>query len=468
MFTQGAKIHLIGIKGVGMTALAQILQGRGCVVSGSDGPATFFTNAVLKKLEIPFFETFAADHISDDVEIVISSAAYLRPAQGDHEAQALGGNVEVVEALKCGVKLLTYPQAIGILAKEYKVIAVAGSHGKSTTTALLGWILEKTGIDPTVIVGTKVNKWGSNARAGRGEFLVVEADEYREAFLNYEPYGAIITSIDYDHPDYYKTPADYLKAFEKFANLVSPKGFLVGCGDDAAVKQICFTASRRGVRVLTYGSGELNDVFVADKGIDKHLQMFHVMFSDKHFALAAIAFPGRQYILNSGAALATALLMGADRTKAVEAVKSFPGTARRLEVIKSATKQEPAIIIDDYAHHPTAISITLEGVAKMYSGYKLVAVFQPHMFSRTAVLLDEFAKSFSIADEVGLMEIYASARETGGAVSGKDLVAKAQQYHEHVTYLPTHEAGKEFVKQFVKQKAVIVLMGAGDVYRLAE
>jgi UDP-N-acetylmuramate--alanine ligase len=190
------------------------------------------------------------------------------------------------------------------------------------------------------------------------------------------------------------------------------------------------------------------------------------MFSDKHFALAAVAFPGRQYILNSGAALATALLMGADRTKAVEAVKSFPGTARRLEVIKPASKNEPAIIIDDYAHHPTAISITLEGVAKMYSGYKLVAIFQPHMFSRTAVLLDEFAKSFSIADEVGLMEIYASARETGGAVSGKDLFAKAKQYHEHVTYLPTHAAGREFVKQFVKQKAVIVLMGAGDVYTL--
>lgn len=468
MFTKGKKIYLVGIKGVGMTALAQILQGRGCAVSGSDGPATFFTDEVLRTLQIPFFETFEASHIPADVDVVVSSAAYLRPAQGEQVAQALGGNVEVAEALQRGVKLMTYPQAIGILAKEYKVIAVAGSHGKSTTTALLGWILEKTGIDPTVIVGTKVNKWGSNARAGKSEYLVVEADEYREAFLNYEPYGAIITSIDYDHPDYYKTPADYLKAFEKFAQAINPKGFLVGCGDDDAVKQICLTASRRGVRVLTYGFGELNDVFVADKGIDKHFQMFHIMFSDKHFALAAVAFPGRQYILNGGAALATALLMGADRMKAVEAVKSFPGTARRLEVIKPASKDEPAIIIDDYAHHPTAISITLEGVAKMYSGYKLVAIFQPHMFSRTAVLLDEFAKSFSIADEVGLMEIYASARETGGAVSGRDLVAKAKQYHEHVTYLPTHAAGREFVKQFVKQKAVIVLMGAGDVYRLAE
>jgi UDP-N-acetylmuramate--alanine ligase len=460
MFDKDERVHLVGIKGVGMTALAQILLSRGCKVTGSDGQAKFFTDEVIKRFKIPLSEKFAAENIPKDVDFVISSSAYF------HKGESLG-NAEVTEALNRKLKVLTYPQALGELAKDYKVIAVAGSHGKSTTTALLGWIMEKVKLDPNVIVGTKVNGWESNARSGKSEYLIVEADEYREAFLNYRPFGAIITSIDYDHPDYFKTPDAYYKSFEKFADNIDPKGFLIGCGDDDRVKQICLVAKKRGIKALTYGFDPKNDVFVADKGIAKQKQMFHIMFSDKHFGLTGVSFPGKQYILNSAAALATARLLGADRLKEVEAIKTFPGTARRLEVVKKATKSQPAIIIDDYAHHPTAIRITLEGICKLYSDRKIVAIFQPHMFSRTAALLDEFAKSFSVADEVGLMEIYPSARETSGPVSGKDLAEKAKQYHEHVTYLKDIEAGKHFVKRFLDKKVVIVLMGAGDVNSIA-
>ena len=472
-FGRGDKIHFIGIKGVGMTALAQILTGRGCVVTGSDGPARFFTDEVLRRLKIPFTEKFDENNIPANVDMVISSAAYL------HEGKSLG-NREVDTALKRKLTIYSYPQALGILAKDYKVIAVAGSHGKSTTTALLGWVLEKAGLDPTVIVGTKVNKWESNARVGKSEWLVLEADEYREAFLNYKPFGVILTSIDYDHPDYFKTPADYEHAFNKLINTIDPKGFLVACRDDAQVNGIAVREKKQGRTVVTYGFKLDSDVFVADKGIVKsqyqskarygtsRQQMFHIVFTDKHFALANIAFPGKQYIANAAAALATARLLKADRQKSVAAVASFPGTARRLEILKKPTKDEPAMIIDDYAHHPTAIKITLEGIAKMYPKKKLIVVFQPHMFSRTAALLDDFAKSFTLADEVGLMEIYPSAREVSGPVSGKDLATKAKQYHKRVTYLKDMDAGKQFVKQFLKHDCVIVLMGAGDVNRLAE
>lgn len=431
-----------------MTALAQILKSRGVVVSGSDGAQTFFTDDVLRHLKIPLMETFDAKNIPADVTAVISSTAYF------FEGKALMGNVEVESALKRGLNVLTYPQALGEIAKEHKVIAVAGSHGKSTTTALLGWILEQCGADPTVIVGTKVNQWESNARAGKSEWLVIEADEYREAFLQYPPFGALITSIDYDHPDYFKTEASYVKAFTKLAKSVSKEGFLIGCGDDKRVEKIVSQ---------TYGFDDKNDVVAVDGGVVKHQQCFTLEAGDKRFT-GAIMFPGKQYVLNTAGAVATAVAMGIDMKQAVEAVKTFPGTARRLEIV-SQTKD--AVIIDDYAHHPTAITVTLDGIRRMYPERRVIALFQPHMYSRTKEFLSDFARCFTPAHAVGIMDVYPSARETTGPVGGKELYEATRRNHPSVHYLKTREEAKRFIKEFAVNGNVVVLMGAGDVGDLA-
>lgn len=455
MFDKGRKIHLIGIKGVGMTALAQILVSRGCRVTGSDGPVKFFTDEVLKRSGIVFVEQFSSNNIPNDVDVIVSSAAYIR--------DGVGLNDEATAALTKGVPVLTYPEAIGELAKNYKVIAVAGSHGKSTTTALLGWIMDKVGMSPTVMVGTKVNGWEANAITGTSEYLIVEADEYREAFLNYTPHGAIITSIDWDHPDYFKTRESYVQAFEKFTDAIEQSGWLVGCGDDSEVLKLIERARARGVQALTYGFETSNNLVLTDQGVSQQTQMFHVLFNGKAVGDVSIMFPGKQYVLNSGAAILAAHMAGAGTNEIIPMIASFKGTERRLQILKYATGHEPAIIIDDYAHHPTAIAITLEGIKRQYPDKKIIAVFQPHMFSRTEALLKEFAKSFSSADEVAIMEIYPSAREIEGPVKGRDLARETKVFHKSVVYLPDMQSGKQFVKQHLGEDCIIVLMGAGDI-----
>lgn len=453
---KGASVHLIGIKGVAMTALAQVLKARGLKVTGSDGQAKFFTDAILKKLRIPYVQEFSPKNIPAKVAAVISSAAYL------HDGKALN-NAEVTSALKRKLPTYTYPEVMSALTKEYKTIGVAGSHGKSTTSALLGWVLTQCGIDPTVVVGSRVNGWNANARVGKSRALVIEADEYREAFLKYSFFGAIVTSIDYDHPDYFKTPASYVRAFRRLVQTIEKKGFLVVCGDDAEAKRLGEYAARRKIDVTSYGFEPLNTIVLRDTGVTRGVQTFSVLFNGKQYK-GKIPFAGKQYVLNSGAAFAVAVMLGIRPEKAIAALATFPGTARRFETV---TKAKDYLIIDDYAHHPTAINITLEGVRALYPKRRIVAVFQPHMFSRTQALLEPFAKSFKYADEVGIMEIYPSARETSGPVNGRDLAARTKFYHHRVTYLPTMEAGKHYVKQRSRGNNVIVLMGAGNVNELA-
>jgi UDP-N-acetylmuramate--alanine ligase len=473
MFEKGQKIHLIGIKGVGMTALAQILKARGVVVTGSDGIEEFFTDKVLKRLKIPVLQPFSATNLPVNVDMVISSVAYYFPIRtNDRQRSTSNGtgdgnirsNPEIAEALNRRLPILTYPEAMEKLTGEYKTVSVAGSHGKSTVTALLGWILEACKVDPTVIVGTRVNEWNANARAGKSEVMVLEADEYREAFLKYASHGAIVTSIDYDHPDYYATPIAYNHAFKQFVTGIPKTGFLVACGDDLEVAALATYAKARGVKTLTYGFQPSNNIVVRDGGVKRKTQLFHIVFNGIEYA-GKIPFAGKQYVLNSAASFGAAAALGVDPKKIIKAIAAFPGTARRLEVIK---KTKEYTIIDDYAHHPTAITITLEGVRRMYPDKKIICIFQPHMFSRTQVLLKEFGQCFAPADEVGIMEIFPSARETSGPVNGKDLAAQAKFHHKNVTYLPTEAAARTYLSGHAKDGNIIVLMGAGDVYKLAD
>ncbi|PIR88750.1 MAG: UDP-N-acetylmuramate--L-alanine ligase [Candidatus Harrisonbacteria bacterium CG10_big_fil_rev_8_21_14_0_10_44_23] len=465
MFSKGTKVHLIGIKGVGMTALAQILKQRGLEVSGSDTKDKFFTDKVLKSSGIKP-KVFSEKNITKNIDVVISSGAYY------FSGRAMGDNLEVKEVLKRGIKILTYPQAVGELSKEYKTIAVAGSHGKSTITAMLGWAAQRIGKDPTVIAGTRINAWKANARVGKSNLLILEADEYREAFLNYSPNVLIITSIDYDHPDYYKTPALYYRAFKKMVDRVEKGGVVIGFGDDVEVANLLSYAKGKKLKTVKYGFSKRSDLVLENEGVfhDKHIrqaqckQLFHGLFNKGKKLRGVLKFPGKHQIANAGAVLATAKSLKWPVYRTLDALKEFSGTARRFEVLRKY--KNGAIVIDDYAHHPTAIKKTLEAARSLYPKKKIIAIFQPHMFSRTEALLEDFATAFSDADEVGIMEIYASAREKSGKVSGRTLTAHAKEHHRFVNYLKNSAEAKKFLNLATKKDAAVLLMGAGDVYKL--
>ncbi|MBI4143241.1 hypothetical protein HY480_05200, partial [Candidatus Uhrbacteria bacterium] len=230
--------YFIGIKGAGMTALAQVLRARGVAVSGSDVPQQFYTDEVLRRAGIPFMEGFAAANVPDSVALVIRSTAYVE----DHE--------EVVEALRRGFPVMTYPEAIAAIFNSANGIAVCGTHGKSTTTAMLGWVLAEAGLDPTVIVGAAVPQFGGNARIGQSDLVVLEADEYQDKLQFLQPHGVILTSIEYDHPDYFLTPESYADAFRRFVSRIPADGFLVACADDPVVMEVAKAAR---CAVIPYG-----------------------------------------------------------------------------------------------------------------------------------------------------------------------------------------------------------------------
>lgn len=444
------RVYLVGIKGVGMTALAQILQSRGIVVSGSDTKEKFFTDAVLTRLCIPFFEEFRKWNAPRNTDLVVVSAAYYSKSKIQNSKL----NPEIAEALRRKIPVLTYPEMVGLLFKECYGIAVAGTHGKSTTTAMLGIILEKAGLDPTVIVGTRVNQWGSNARTPRlrstsyrphsKPILVVEADEYREAFLHYNPKGLIITSIEYDHPDYFKTFAFYKSAFRKLVKKVPENGFIVANWDDKNIRNIVRNAK---CKIIKYGR-------VSSKNIK-------------------LQIPGEFNKLNAAAATAAAKQLGVKKITSRKALFNFQGTARRFEIIYSPKKREvrklQSIIVDDYAHHPTEIEVTLGAAREKWPKKEIWVIFQPHTYSRTEALLGEFAKSFRDADRVFILETYTSVREKHGRVGAKELAQEIARYHPRVQYLNSIVIGTKVLKRELRGKnAVLITMGAGDVWEIGK
>ena len=392
--------YFIGIKGVGMTALAQILQSRGVRVEGSDTQEKFFTDEVLKKLQIKFIEKFSVDNIPSAVDLFITSVAYLNKE-----------NIELEYVKKLGLPLITYPQALAELFNSSYGIAVAGSHGKSTTTAMLGVLLEQAGYDPTVIVGTRVNQWGSNARAGHSNFFVIEADEYRDAFLQYEPKIAVVTNIDYDHPDYFKTEGQYQQSFEKFISQSSVQTVIAGLDDSIDVN------------FKLKVSGEYNQK-------------------------------------NAYLAYKVALQLGISPEIAKKALENFEGTARRLEY---HGKYKGVELYDDYAHHPTEIEAVIRNVKQKFLDKNIVVLFQPHTYSRTESLFGNFVSALSNVQEVYILKSYASVRESGEDVSGKRLAQAL-----NAMYFDSFNDATNFLKNKLGSNNIFLALGAGSQWRVLE
>lgn len=405
---EAQKIYMIGIKGVGMTALAEVLHGWGKNVFGSDTEERFQTDVILRRSGIPFTEGFKKENISTDIDLVIYSTAYNEK------------NPEYAEAKRRGIQMLSYPEALGELMEGKYGIAIAGSHGKTTTTALLGHVMTEAGLDPTVVVGSEVKNWGANARVGKSEYVVIEADEYQNKFQYYNPKGLCITNIDWDHPDYYKTPEEYARAFDIFrAKVLKSKGWVV---EDVKLP----TTNYQLPISLSGEHNKLNTLCV-------------------HEVAAKLGIPDDVFW---------------------KAVSTFKGTARRFEM-KGITKKG-VTVIDDYAHHPTEIQATLKAARERYNKEKIWVVFHPHTFTRTKALFHDFARSFSDAGHVIVIDIYGSAREEHGGAHSKDLVAAINRVSANALYLSMIPDAATYLLKHTVASDIVITMGAGDVWRVGE
>lgn len=452
------KAYFIGIKGAGMTAVAEILKARGISVSGSDTKEKFFTDEILERNRISFVEEFSAENIPNDVDLVVYSTAYSE-----------NNNAEMLEAKKRRIPMLSYPQVLGELFKEKLGIAVCGTHGKTTTTAILAACLKEAEVKLSAIVGSKVIEWGSSVLKGRGNFFVAEADEYQNKLEYYNPWAVVLTSIDYDHPDFFPTFENYKKAFIDFVKKIPKHGFLVVCGDDADAIEVSKNAN---CQVITYGFREECDYKIEDLSSKnwsddgKLIRDFKIIHNGEVLDKFEISLIGKHNILNATASIAVCHKLKLDLEKVKTALLNFKGTSRRFEYIG---ERDGAILIDDYAHHPEEIKATLKAAREVYYRKNIWTVFHPHTFTRTKALFQEFAQSFDNTDKVIVIDIYGSAREFQGGVSSKELVDLINKYTPgKAQYLPTILEVTEYLKNKISSKDVVISMGAGNVWEVTK
>lgn len=417
------KVHFIGIGGIGVSAIARMMLLNGKKVSGSDSAPSPVTERI-KRLGARIYIGHQESNIPHDTELIVYSPA------------VPGNNPELVKARREGIVVYSYPEMLGYISQGMYTIAISGTHGKTTTTAMIAEIMIAAKKDPTVVVGSFLKKQKDNFVPGSSKYFVVEACEYRRSFLNLSPQVLVITNIDNDHLDYYGNLKNIQKAFNEMALKVPKNGFIVCNARDPIVKP-----ALKGVLA---------------KIIDYTKTKTHI----------TLPIPGHHNIENAQASLAVAKLIEIEETGALATLKEFHGTWRRMEY-KGMTKKG-ALVHDDYAHHPTEIRATLKGFRSAHPNNKLIVVFQPHLYSRTKFLIDELAQSFIDADDVIFADIYA-ARETGdGTVSSVVLADYTKKYHTHAHYGGGFISIEKYLTRNAKKDDVIITMGAGNVYEIGD
>jgi UDP-N-acetylmuramate--alanine ligase len=439
-------IHFIGIGGIGISALARILAKEGHSVSGSDQHQSLNSDLLVSE-GIAVKLGHSPENIPANCDLVIYTTA-VRP-----------DNVEFQEAGKRSLKLLSYPQAVGELTKSYRTVCICGTHGKTTTTALLGHILMQNNADPTVIVGSLVKEFGNkNELLGDSGLLVLESCEYQEAFLNYSPKIIILNNIDPEHLDYFGNAENYLNAFRKFISKLPDDGLLIANGDDANVRKLIDEKSYQ-FKILTFGR---------EKGNDYRLKEKTIISPDRSESKLELLIPGRHNYLNSTAAFVCSRFLGLEAAPVRESINTFQGTARRFEI---RGKIGNTTVVDDYGHAPAEIRATLEA-AREYFGKdsKILVIFQPHQYSRTYYFLDDFAVSFGLANLVYIPNIYRS-RDTDEEVAkvNPDILAAAINRHQEGLAENTHNFAETLhkIKAGYQDFDAIITIGAGDITRLA-
>ena len=447
VFGNTRHIHMVGIGGIGMSGMAEILLHRGYKVTGSDGKLSE-TPQRLTDIGATVYEGHAAEHIEGADVVVYTSAV---KAEENEETKA---------ALEQRIPTIKRAEMLAELMKMKYGVGVAGTHGKTTTTTMVGLVLQKGNYDPTIMVGGKVHSFDkTNAVVGKGDVIVVEADEFDRTFLRLTPSIAIITNIEAEHLDIYDDLEDVKSAFIDYANKVPFYGAVIVCLDDPNVRSILPDLTRR---TLTYGLTPQAELRATDIRMDKFTSTFTVMFNGEKLGVITLRSPGEHNVKNALAAIATGIELDIDFKQIKEGLESFEGVFRRFQM-----KYENGImVIDDYAHHPTEVQATLNAAHEGWPDRRVVAVFQPHLYSRTQELYKEFGLSFFDAEVLVVTDVYPSREKPIEGVTGKLIADTAEQYgHKHVIYVEDKFSITDKLKEIVKPGDIIITMGAGDIYQ---
>ncbi|MDD4941602.1 MAG: UDP-N-acetylmuramate--L-alanine ligase [Candidatus Omnitrophica bacterium] len=444
----GERYHFIGIGGIGMSGIARLLLGAGCRVSGSDAKENAMTK-LLAKQGARVFIGHDARNVPDADYVVYSSAVK-------------EDNPEIREARRRGIPVIQRAEALAQLMRDKKVICIAGSHGKTTTTSLAAHMLLEAGLSPTVVIGGNLKNIDANAAAGAGEFFCAEADESDGSFLHYSPLYSVITNIDREHLDHYRTFDAVIAAYGEFMNRRRPEGCLFCCGDDENLVRLCRSSKRRHV---LFGFGEACGMTARNIRIEGLSSVFDCVYEGAPAGSFHLSAGGLHNISNALAVIALGIELKIDAGTIGRALATFQGAGRRLDI---KWHDKDCMIIDDYAHHPTEIRATLAAVRHL-SCKRLVAVFQPHRYSRTKLLLDDFARCFGDADRVVLTDIYpASEPPVPGVDAG--LVASAIRGYapdKPVDVVPKHEL-MGYVRRIITSGDIVLMLGAGDITRISD
>ena len=449
----GARFHFIGAGGIGMSGLAQLLMNNEAVVAGSDQMSSEVVDS-LCRMGADIKVGHRAENLSTEIDAVVISAAIK------------DDNPELKEARERGYKVYKYADMLGELMDRYEGIAISGTHGKSTTSGWLVHLLKQAGVDTNFIIGAKINQLDSSSGVADSKYFVAEACEYDRSFLNLKPRIACILNIEQDHLDYYENEDEIVKAFGEFALGTRHNGILIANGQDSNVARILRQLGKK-LPHETFGL-ETNCNFYAENiGLHDGLYAFDVYYNNQLLGATRISLPGKHNILNALAVIAMAIKIGLEPKRVLQLLPGFTGIDRRL-MLKG--QFNGITVLDDYAHHPTEIRASLAAIRQKYQLKHIWCVFQPHQYSRTRFLLDDFAESFKLADMTIVPEIYfvRDSQETKKEVNAEMLVEKMQENGTNAVFIETFEAICDYLKRNVSPGELVVTMGAGDIWKVAD
>lgn len=443
-------VHFIGIGGINMSALAEICINKGYRVSGSDIQESYLVEN-LRKLGATIYIGHKKENITDDINMVVYTAAIDKK------------NEEFLEAKNKNILMINRAAFLGQIMREYKnSIAVSGTHGKTSTTSMLSTIFDYAKKDPTILVGGNLSTIGGNVRIGKSENFITEACEYVDSFLSFNPYIAIVLNIEEDHLDYFSGIDEIKASFNKFGKLLPPDGYFIINGDSENSRDIVYEVD---ANVIKFGQKQDNDAVISDISYDEDgYSTFNLKYKGVNLGRFNLSVYGVHNVYNATAAIIASIVSDIDLDVIKKAIKTYTGVGRRFE---KKGEYKKALIVDDYAHHPTEVKATLSA-AKNLKKDRMWVVFQPHTYSRTKALLDEFSQSFYAADRVIITDIYAAREVDPGDISSKDLVEKLYQNNVDAMYMPTFEEISDYLMGELKEGDLLLTCGAGPVNKVGE
>lgn len=443
------RIHFIGIGGSGMSAIAKVLLEMGYAVSGSDAQKS----AVTSRLE----QAGAKVHIGHNYENISGTQAVVVSTAIPET------NPEIKAARDKEIAVYHRADVLAFLMRKRQGIAVAGAHGKTTTTSMIALMLEKSGTDPTIIIGGELESIGGSAKFGHGPYLVAEADESDGSFLKLAPHIAVVTNIENDHMDYYKTMDNILRTFDEFLHKLQPgSGLAVLCFDNIHVRNI---ATKLETRYVSYALEQAADYTARNIKSDGPVTIFDVYYREELLGTARICVPGVHNVANALAAVAVGVEAGLSFSQIVEGLSQFQGAKRRFQ---SKGRVNGVWVVDDYAHHPTEITTTLLG-ARQTDPKRLICIFQPHRYTRTQFLSKEFGRAFTAADILILTDIYSAGEQPIPGITGETLKIEVErQTNQRVTYIPERDKIARYLAEIVEPGDLVMTMGAGNIYQTGE